>query len=120
MVWAANSARQVMHAKNHDQAKLILRSGLACAVALALAGCFATAPTMGGGSGNTVTGAAGGATSENANSKLEHCDETLGTVAVHEDQGANWWRDYYRRYPRLGSTIPVIRTMIQQSNCFVV
>jgi curli biogenesis system outer membrane secretion channel CsgG len=67
-----------------------------------------------------VTGAAGGATAENTNSQLERCDETLGTLAVHEDQTAHWWRDYYRRYPRLGSTIPVLRTMIQQSNCFVV
>jgi curli biogenesis system outer membrane secretion channel CsgG len=99
---------------------MFVRCALASAVAVSLAGCLATTPTMGGASGNTVTGAAGGATSENANSKLEHCDETLGTLAVQEDQSANWWRDYYRRYPRLGSTIPVLRTMIQQSNCFVV
>jgi curli biogenesis system outer membrane secretion channel CsgG len=98
----------------------IARGALAVVAAGALAGCLSTAPKMGGGSGNTVTGAAGGATSENANSKLERCDETLGTLAVQEDQSAVWWRDYYRRYPRLGSTVPVLRTMIQQSNCFVV
>jgi curli biogenesis system outer membrane secretion channel CsgG len=99
---------------------LLVRSALASGVAAALAGCLASAPTMGGSSGNTVTGAAGGATSEGANSKLERCDETLGTLAVHEDQSQPWWADYYRRYPRLGSTVPVLRTMIQQSNCFVV
>ena len=83
----------------------------------ALAGCEGTMPTLGG-SKSTVTGAAGGATSENANSQLEHCDETLGTLAVVEDQSAPW---YYQlsRY-NLGSTVPVLRMMIQQSNCFVV
>jgi len=113
-----------MRPNNQDRGNLgketILRSALCAAAVLALGGCLATTPTQGGGSGNTVTGAAGGETTENANSSLERCTETLGTVAVHEDQGAVWWRDYYRRYPKLGSTIPVIRTMIQQSNCFVV
>lgn len=75
---------------------------------------------MGGSSGNTVTGAAAGGTAENANSKLESRADTLGTLAVVEDQTAAWWRDYYSRYPRLGSTVPVLRAMIQQPNCFVV
>jgi len=100
--------------------EIAVRTALASAIAMALAGCLATTPTMGGASGQTVTGAAGGATSENANSKLEKCEETLGTLAVVEDQSAGWWREYYGRYPRLGSTVPVLRMMIQQSNCFVV
>ncbi len=86
---------------------------------LMVAGC-ATTPQMGGGSGQTVTGAAGGQTSENANSQLEHCSEPLGTVTVHEDHEQDWWRYYYNHYPQLGSTVPVLRMMIQQSNCFVV
>lgn len=65
------------------------------------------------------SGSAGGANAQGANG-LEYCSETLGTVAVVENQSEPWWADYYRRYPRLGSTIPVIRMMIQQSNCFVV
>ncbi|MEW8498710.1 MAG: CsgG/HfaB family protein [Candidatus Thiodiazotropha taylori] len=77
-------------------------------------------PTLGGSSGNTVTGAAGGETSSGANSQLENCDETLGTLAVVEDQSAPWWYTYRRRYPTLGTTVPVLRMMIQQSNCFVV
>lgn len=90
------------------------------AAMLGLSGCDATMPTMGGSSGNTVTGAAGGETSEGANSQLEHCSETLGTLGVVEDQSAPWWSTYYRHYPNLGSTVPVLRMMIQQSNCFVV
>jgi curli biogenesis system outer membrane secretion channel CsgG len=95
-------------------------SALASVLVLALGGCNATMPKMGGASGMTATGGAGGATSDNANSQLEHCTETLGTLAVNEDQTAPWWHTYYSRYPQLGSTTPVLRMLIQQSNCFVV
>lgn len=86
-----------------------------------LSGCLATMPTMGGGQGGgTVTGAAGGATASNNNSQLESCDEPLGTVSVFEDRDLPWWEIYTRQAPDLGSTIPVIRLMIQQSNCFLI
>jgi curli biogenesis system outer membrane secretion channel CsgG len=68
----------------------------------------------------TPTGAAGGATADGANAQLQRCGEPFGTLAVHEDQSAPWWRDYYGRYPTLGSTTPVLRLLVQQSNCFVV
>ncbi len=84
------------------------------------AGCMSTMPKLGGGGGNTVTGAAAGSTSEGNNTSLESCKEPLGTVRVFEDQKLGWWREYRRHYPKLGSTLPVIRMMIQQSNCFVV
>lgn len=84
---------------------------------LFLAGCLATAPKMGEDKG-TVSGAAGGAQAEGANTQLERCDETLGTVALYEDTNAPWWSQLRER--QLGSTLPVIRLMIQQSNCFVV
>lgn len=93
---------------------------LAALLSFALAGCSGTMPQMGGSSGMTATGGAGGATSQGGNSQLESCPESLGTLAVQEDQQAPWWHDYYSRYPRLGSTTPVLRMMIQQSNCFVV
>ena len=89
----------------------------ACATLL-LAGCVSTQPEVGGGSKSAVTGAAGGATTANANSSLEKCDQSLGTLAVVEDQSATWYQ-YLSNY-KLGSTVPVIRMMIQQSNCFVV
>jgi curli biogenesis system outer membrane secretion channel CsgG len=89
------------------------------AAALALAGCAGTTPTLGGGQGGTVaTGSTGGATSSGANPQLETCTETLGTVAVDEDNRAPWYYDLQSR--RLGPTTPVLRMMIQQSNCFVV
>lgn len=67
-----------------------------------------------------VSGSAAGASSSGADSQLESCPEPLGTLAVHEDQTASWWHSYYRRYPTLGSTTPLLRLMAQQSNCFVV
>ena len=88
-------------------------------IALALAGCASTDPKLGG-APSTVTGAAGGATAENANSQLERCSESLGTLAVVEDQTAPWYTYYYSHYRNLGSTVPVLRMMIQQSNCFVI
>jgi hypothetical protein len=101
----------------------LLRVASATSAALLLAGCPASMPTggqpvVGGGSGTAVSGAAGGATAANANSQLERCPETLGTIGVVEDQNATWYQ-YLRNY-KLGSTVPVLRMMIQQSNCFVV
>jgi len=66
-----------------------------------------------------VTGSAGGSTSQNANAKLEHCDQTLGTLAVIEDQTAPWYYQLTREY-NLTSTVPLIRLLVQQSNCFVI
>jgi hypothetical protein len=78
---------------------------------------MATAPKMGENKG-TVSGAAGGAAAENQNSALEKCTETLGTLAMEEDTAAPWYASL--RQHQLGSTIPVLRLMIQQSNCFVI
>lgn len=95
----------------------LLRASLISASVALLPGCLATAPSMGGGN-STVTGAAGGGSSEGATGKLEQCQETLGTLAMEEDVNAPWYAQL-RSY-QLGSTIPVLRLMIQQSNCFVV
>jgi curli biogenesis system outer membrane secretion channel CsgG len=90
---------------------------LAIVAAAVFAGCGGTTPELGGG-GTVATGGAGGATSVNANSQLEKCSQSLGTLAVVEDQAAPWYRTLTQY--RLGSTVPVLRMMIQQSNCFVI
>jgi curli biogenesis system outer membrane secretion channel CsgG len=66
-----------------------------------------------------VTGSAGGGTAQNANARLERCDQSLGTLAVVEDQTALWYHQLIREY-KLTSTVPLIRLLVQQSNCFVV
>ena len=82
-----------------------------------LAGCGVQ---MGDDSARTpVTGSAGGAAAQNANAKLERCDQSLGTLAVVEDQTAPWYYQLTREY-KLTSTVPLIRLLVQQSNCFVV
>ncbi len=100
--------------------KLIKTAGLTALVALMTTGCMSTGPSLGGSSGNTVTGGSAGGNAANQNTSLERCDETLGTLSIYEDQNEHWWYDYKSKYPNLGSTLPVLRTMVQQSNCFVI
>jgi curli biogenesis system outer membrane secretion channel CsgG len=95
---------------------LTARLALVTTIALALTGC-STAPSMGGG-GTVATGGASGQTADGANPQLERCNETLGTIAVDEDQRSAWFQTLSSM--KLGSTTPVLRLMIQQSNCFVV
>ena len=64
-------------------------------------------------------GAAAGASSQGAASTLEHCDAPFGTLSVVEDQDGDWYR-YLTGDLRLPSTVPLMRMLIQQSNCFVV
>ena len=92
----------------------VLTGATACAL---LSGCIATAPTLGENKG-TVSGAAGGGSAEGQNTTLEKCSETLGTMAMQEDVNAPWYTQLRSR--NLGSTVPVLRLMIQQSNCFVI
>lgn len=82
-----------------------------------LAGC--NQMQMGSSSAKSVaTGGAGGASAENANTALERCSEPFGTLAVNEDQTANWY-SWLGRYG-IQSTVPALRLFAQQSNCFVV
>ena len=67
----------------------------------------------------TATGSAGGETSQNANSQLERCPASLGTLAVVEDTDAEWYHRLSRDM-KLGPTTPVLKLLVQQSNCFVV
>lgn len=91
----------------------------AIGAAAMLSGCISTAPKLGDSSAKTVvTGAAGGGEAANANSAIQRCEKPLGTVALVEDQNSAWFQTL--RQARLGSTLPVLRLMVQQSNCFVV
>lgn len=87
---------------------------------LVLIGCSGSIPTLGGSSKSNVSGAAAGSTADGEDSSLEKCESSLGTLRLYEDTKLSWWGHYRRYYPNLGSTIPVIRMMIQQSNCFVI
>lgn len=88
---------------------------------LILSGCISTSSmSTGNESAKTVaTGSAGGANAQNANEGLERCSASLGTLAIYEDRNEPWYYTLTRDY-RLPSTVPVIRLLAQQSNCFVV
>jgi curli biogenesis system outer membrane secretion channel CsgG len=95
-----------------------LAAGILCLSTTSHAAMFGI--NMGDDSARTpVTGAAGGANAQNENRQLERCDRTIGTLAVVEDQQAQWYHQLRNEY-NLQSTVPLIRLLIQQSNCFVV
>ena len=93
----------------------------ALASALALGGCV----TPGGGTISTgtaptaATGAAGGSTSVNANASLERCDAPLGTLAVDDGRGKEWYASFGAA-TKITTIEPLIRLAVQQSNCFVI
>ncbi|MGF1644914.1 MAG: CsgG/HfaB family protein [Thiotrichales bacterium] len=91
---------------------------LALPLALGLTACD-TMPIQMGGAPTTATGAAAGATAQNANPDLERCAKPLGTLALDEDTSAPWYWRLTNEY-KLTSTRPVLRMLVQQSNCFVV
>ena len=86
-------------------------------LAVSLAACTGT--QIRGGTNSLAGGAAAGATTAGANSELERCSKPFGTIAVIEDRDSDWYRHLSGEY-RLSSTVPVLRLLIQQSNCFVV
>ena len=81
--------------------------------------------TPGGGSittGNAATastGAAGGASSVNANPSLERCDAPLGTLAVDDGRDKEWYGSFGAA-TKITTIEPLIRLAVQQSNCFVI
>jgi hypothetical protein len=89
---------------------------LGVSASLTLAGC---ADMQVGGGKNPVGGSAGGASSTGAAATLEHCPHPLGTMAVEENVADPWYAVLTNQY-HLPSTVPLIRLMVQQSNCFVV
>jgi len=88
-------------------------------IALATVPVLAADPQPGGGHATQAQGAAAGGSSTEANSQLESCPETLGTISIDEQTNAGWYSAYQSQY-KMGSTVPALRLIIQQSNCFVI
>ncbi|MBE2258097.1 MAG: peptidoglycan-binding protein [Rhodobacteraceae bacterium] len=102
-------------ARNSDHTARLVVAAAATAL---LAGC-ANMEMGAADAKTTATGSAGGANATNANSQLERCASSLGTIAVVEDTNSPWYGILTRQW-NLGSTTPVLKLLIQQSNCFVV
>jgi len=87
---------------------------------LFLTGCVSSSMSTGSQEAKTTaTGSAGGSNAQDANSGLQRCEASLGTIAIFEDTSETWYQ-HLTSDLRLPSTIPVIRLLAQQSNCFVV
>lgn len=92
----------------------------AVAAALALTGCVAPGGMVStGGSPTAASGSAGGATSVGANASLQRCDSPLGTLAVDDGRGKEWYASFGQA-TQVTSIEPLIRLAVQQSNCFVI
>nr|WP_235837875.1 penicillin-binding protein activator LpoB [Chitinasiproducens palmae] len=72
-----------------------------------------------GTSGTDSTGAAAGSTSVNANTGLERCDAPLGTLAVDDGRGKEWFTSFGAA-TKVTTIEPLLRLSVQQSNCFVI
>ncbi len=88
--------------------------GLACASMLI--SCSTVTPGKGG---TIISGSAGGATSAGANSGLERCSETLGTLAIDDGREESWMR-LFRAETNVTTVEPLLRLAVQQSNCFII
>lgn len=91
--------------------KKIKQVTMVVAIATALVAC-AQPGLQTGGSGNMVTGSAGGGASVNANKSLERCSAPLGTLAVSDGR--------FSGSSSVTTVDPLIRLAVQQSNCFVI
>ncbi|MBK1661704.1 hypothetical protein E2C05_20990 [Paracraurococcus ruber] len=97
-----------------------MRWGLAAlpvALGLALGGC--TPGVTQGTAGGAVTGAAGGGASVGAQDSLQRCSEPLGTLAVDDGRQQAWWGPFTQA-TRVTTIEPMVRLVVQQSNCFVI
>jgi hypothetical protein len=71
-----------------------------------------------GGQNAGVTGAAAGSRSE-GDSGLEHCQASLGTIAVDNGRNSDWIGQFGSA-TKVTTIDPLLRLAIQQSNCFVI
>ena len=100
--------------------KQLLSASIACCLTFVVSGCMSTSIKQGDSDAKTVaTGSAGGSNSQNANSQLPKCEKPLGTAALVEDKESSWYQILTGQY-KLTSTVPLLRLMMQQSNCFIV
>ena len=92
----------------------------ALAASLLLAGCVTPGGNVSTGTSPTaVTGGAAGGTSVGADANLERCSAPLGTLAVDDGRGKEWYASFGRA-TQVTSIEPLLRLAVQQSNCFVI
>ena len=92
----------------------------ALAATLALAGCVTPGGTVSTGNSATASkGGAAGGTSVGADSSLERCSAPMGTIAVDDGRGKEWYASFGQA-TKITTIEPLLRLAVQQSNCFVI
>ena len=90
-----------------------------CAITATLSACAGGGLINTGNQFTAMSGSAGGSTSVGANSQLERCDKTLGTIAIDDGRNADWYGQFGSA-TQVTSIEPLLRLAVQQSNCFVI
>ncbi|NRF71212.1 hypothetical protein HLB44_29885 [Aquincola sp. S2] len=76
-----------------------------------LSGCIASAP-------RSSSLASAGQTSVGADEQLQRCQRPLGTLTVDDGRRSTWWGGFVQT-SKITTIEPLVRTLVQQSNCFV-
>ena len=101
--------------------KLLTRFVLLGGLVASMAGCanmpssMASMPLIGKDQGSGVAGA----TTTGKKLATQTCAAPLGTVSIEENTSQDWYSILTGQY-QLPSLVPVIRLLVQQSNCFVI
>ncbi|UJW80429.1 CsgG/HfaB family protein [Hydrogenophaga sp. SL48] len=98
---------------------LRITAALALGVSLTACGGTGGGRVTSGSSPTAATGAAAGGTSVGANSSLERCASPLGTLAVDDGRGKEWYASFGAA-TQVTTIEPLIRLAVAQSNCFVI
>ncbi|MGI9216733.1 MAG: hypothetical protein ACR2JA_07000 [Hydrogenophaga sp.] len=92
----------------------------ALAATVALAGCVTPGGTVSTGTSATAAkGGAAGGTSVGADADLQRCSAPLGTLAVDDGRGKEWYASFGAA-TKITTIEPLLRLAVQQSNCFVI
>lgn len=92
----------------------------ALAAIVALAGCVTPGGTVSTGTSATAAkGGAAGSTSVGADADLQRCSAPLGTLAVDDGRGKEWYASFGAA-TKITTIEPLLRLAVQQSNCFVI
>ncbi len=89
------------------------------AALLLLAGCAGGGSMLSGNPLTALSGSAAGGTSVDADSSLQRCERTLGTLAIDDGRNAEWYRAFGAA-TQITTIEPLLRLAVQQSNCFVI
>ncbi|WNC94599.1 CsgG/HfaB family protein [Paraburkholderia sp. FT54] len=90
---------------------------LAAASLLFLSAC--SEMQLGNGARSPDSTSVAGSNSQSTDDGLKRCKAPLGTASIVEDTAAPWFSLLTGQY-QLGSTVPVLKLLVQQSNCFVI